>query len=81
MTPDQLVSRFIAAGFDTEEKVDQLLGHASKHIRLSQIGLAMQALDVERNQAMVPFNDRRTVLLNEKQVLEAALTPPLPPAP
>lgn len=75
MNPDDLVSAFTLAGFDTIEKVQALLTSLDIETQIAQIDAQLSSLGAKQAGANQPFNDQRTQLNNQRVVLVAQLNP------
>lgn len=77
MTPDELTQAFISAGLDTPEKVSDALSNLTIQSEIDLINAELEGLAQKQTDAMRPFQDQRTQLLNQRAILIAQL----PPAP
>lgn len=75
MNPDDLVSAFTAAGFDTLEKVQALLTTLNIQTQIAQIDSQLAAIGPKQANANQPFQDQRTQLNNQRAVLVTKLAP------
>lgn len=79
MTENQLLNAFVTAGFDTPEKVIELLQMASAQMTRNATLIAIDRLQAEQSEALAAINAKRNALQAKVAAIEDQISEAVAP--